>query len=111
MVIKLGKVDDKDCIKISDDLSKVRCTSDFPRTGLTFPPSEHRRQSINSICEEVVRVTQLGCIEKQKGPFHQDRKYVTIMNATTSAMCYRNETKTASVSVISKPALTSRVST
>jgi nicotinate phosphoribosyltransferase len=36
MVIKLAKVDDRDCVKISDDLSKVQRTGDFSHTVLTF---------------------------------------------------------------------------
>jgi nicotinic acid phosphoribosyltransferase len=59
-VIKLAKVDDRDCVKLTDDMSKVQCTGDFLRTVLTFPPSEHWGQSIGGICEEVVRVSQLS---------------------------------------------------
>jgi nicotinate phosphoribosyltransferase len=39
-VIKLAKVDDRDCVKLTDDMSKVQCTGDFLRTVLTFPPSD-----------------------------------------------------------------------
>ena len=102
MVIKLAKVDDRDCVKISDDLSKVQRKDDFPHTFLTFPPSEYRKRSIGRICEEVVRVTQLSCAEEQS-PLRQDRTYVTVSSVTTSAMCYRIESKSASVSLISKP--------
>ena len=42
MVIKLAKVDDRDCVKISDDLTKVRCTGGLLYTTLTFLPLEHR---------------------------------------------------------------------
>ena len=71
-VIKLAKVDDKDCVKLTDDTSKVRCTGNFPHTVLTFPPSEHWRPSIGGICEEVVRVTQLSCAEEWKALFRED---------------------------------------
>ncbi|KAG6374284.1 hypothetical protein JVT61DRAFT_4306 [Boletus reticuloceps] len=38
MVIKLAKVDDKDCVKISDDLNKVQCTGDSFHATLHFHP-------------------------------------------------------------------------
>lgn len=52
-MVKLAMVDGRDCVKITDDQSKVQWTDKFLPTILTYTLSEHRRQCTGRVCEEV----------------------------------------------------------
>lgn len=50
MVIKLAKVDDKDCVKISDDLTKVQCTLTLSGALLNvFPQNTGDKTSVDFV--------------------------------------------------------------